>query len=157
MKEIASTAGVICAVVIAVSLVSLIVPQGSTRRVMNTVIGVFVLCCMIVPVSRAVSGFKIDFDVPKLEKSFTASADEAYQNALLRETRISLENSAKTYLLSKGCRIRKIKIILNSDDKKGIYITRFRIYINKNEVGKYSDIISLIENKFEKTPEITVT
>jgi hypothetical protein len=112
---------------------------------------------MIVPVSRAVSGFKIDFDVPKLEKSFTASADEAYQNALLRETRISLENSAKTYLLSKGYRIRKIKITLNSDDKKGIYITRFRIYINKNEVGKYSDIISLIENKFEKTPEITVT
>lgn len=157
MSAVASVTAVICAVAIACSLVTVIVPQGSTKRVMNAVIGVFILCCMIVPIKNAVSGFTIDFDIPKLNDEFSASADEAYEKALLTETKSKLESSLVSYLLSKGYKVKTAEITLNSSDKSGIYIEHICIYIDKSEVKNSSDIISLTETKFETTPELLVT
>ena len=40
---------------------------------------------------------------------------------------------------------------------EGIYIERISIYINKSDIPEADNIISLTENKFEKTPELMVT
>lgn len=157
MKSIASLAGVICAVSIAVSIVNLIIPAGNTKRVMNSVIGVFVLCCMIVPVTKAVSGFKYDINIPNLEENYSASADETFNNAVLNETEEKLKTSVISYLLNKGIKAKNAEVNLSYNKKSGIYIKRIRIYISKNQAVNYSNIISLIENKFEKTPELMVT
>ena len=92
MNSIASTAAVICAVTIGVSLISLIIPNGSTKRVINTVIGVFILCCMIAPVKSAVENFSFNFEVPGLSDTLSASADEAYNKTVIKETESKLEN-----------------------------------------------------------------
>lgn len=157
MNSIASVAAVICAVSIASSLIGLIVPQGSSKRVINTVIGVFVICCLIIPVKNAVSGLNFDIKLPELKGSLTASGDEAYSKALIKETESKLESALVSYLLSKNIKIKKADIQLNTSDKKGIYIERISIYINKSDISRSAEIISLTENKFEKTPELTVT
>lgn len=157
MSSVASFAGIICAVSIAVSLISLIIPQGNTKRVMNSVIGVFVLCCMIVPVINAVKNFKYDFNIPDIGKNYTASADEAYNKAIIKETARKLESSALNCLLSKGIKAESAVFNLSYNKKSGIYIKRIRIYISKKETFNFSKIISIIENKFEKTPELMVT
>ena len=157
MNSIASTAAVICAVTIGVSLISLIIPSGSTKRVINTVIGVFILCCIIAPVKSAVEDFRFNFEVPRLSGSLSASADEAYKKALVSETENKLENTAVSYLKSKNINIKSASVKLSADDKKGIYIESIRIYINRRNITDCGVINSLIENKFEKTPEIKVT
>lgn len=157
MKNIASTAAVICAVTIGVSLISLIIPSGSTKRVINTVIGVFILCCMIAPVKNAVENFNPNIEIPELKNNISASADEAYNNAVVIETENKLSNMVASYLKSKNIKIKSAKVRLQADNKKGIFIESIRIYINRRDVTDYGNINSLIENKFEKTPEIKVT
>lgn len=157
MKSIASTAAVICAVTIGVSLISLIIPSGSTKRVINTVIGVFILCCMIAPVKNAAEGFSMNIEIPELNDNISASADEAYNKAVIAETESKLNNMVVTYLKSKNIKIKSAKVRLQADNKKGIFIESIRIYINRRDVTDYGNINSLIENKFEKTPEIKVT
>ena len=157
MNSIASTAAVICAVTIGVSLISLIIPNGSTKRVINTVIGVFILCCMIAPVKSAVENFSFNFEVPGLSDTLSASADEAYNKTVIKETESKLENMVVSYLKSKNINIKSASVKLSADDKKGIYIESIRIYINRRNITDCGVINSLIENKFEKTPEIKVT
>ncbi len=157
MNSIASVAAVICSVAIASSLIALIVPQGSTKRVLNTVVGVFVICCLIVPVKNVVTGFNLNIDIPKLSGSLTASGDEAYKKALTVETEAKLRTSIVSYLYSKGLKVKSADIKLNTNKKTGIYIERIIIYIDRKDLINSDEIISLIENKFEKTPKITVT
>ncbi|MCH5304321.1 MAG: stage III sporulation protein AF [Ruminococcus sp.] len=157
MSSIISVSAVVCTVAVACSIVTLIVPQGSTKRVINAVVGVFIICCMILPVKNAVSGFTLDFHIPNLEGSFTASSDEAYEKAVLSETKSSLESSLVSYLLSKNYKVKSAEITLNSKVKSGIYIESICIYIDKSELKNSPEIISLTEKKFETTPELLVT
>ena len=157
MSGIASVAAMICSVAIASSLIALMVPQGSTKRVLYTVIGVFVICSLIVPVKNVVTGFDLNIDIPKLSDSLTASGDEAYKKALTAETESKLKTSLVSYLYSKGYKIKNAVIKVNTNKKTGIYIEHINIYINRKDLINSGEIISLTENKFERTPKITVT
>ena len=156
MNSIAYVAAVICAVSIASSVIYVVLPKSNTKRVMNTIIGVFLLCSLIAPIKNAVLNFDVKIDMPKLEKSVTASADEAYGKALYKKAETILENSLINYLSSKGYKIKGADIKLNKDNPEGIYIERISIYINKSDLSDVNNIISLTENKFEKTPELMV-
>ena len=157
MNSIAYIAAVICAVSIASSVIYVILPKSNTKRVMNTIIGVFLLCSLIVPIKNAVLNFDLKIDLPKLEKGVTASADEAYGKALYKKAESILESSVESYLLSKGYKIKGANVKLNKDNPEGLYIERISIYINKSDIPEADNIISLTENKFEKTPELMVT
>lgn len=157
MSGILTVAGIICALAIASSLISLILPQGSSKRVINAVIGVFILCSLIIPVKNAFLNNELHFDIPKLNEGITASADEAYNKAVIAETESRLESTLVSYLLNKGYKVKTAEIKLNSKYKTGIYIEAIRIYIYKSEYRKSLEIIKLIERKFETTPKLVVT
>lgn len=157
MNSVAYAAAVICAVSIGASLMSVILPSSDTRRVMITVLGAFILCSLFFSVKNAAETFEFKFDVPAIQKSLTASADEAYEKAVIKKTKSQLESYLVNYLISKGYKIKSAEIKLNTDDKKGIYTERIRIYIYKSELINAGNIISLTENKFEVKPELTVT
>ncbi len=157
MKGIADVAAVICAAAIASSLISILIPQGSTKKVLSAVIGVFILCTLIVPIKNAVSGISLELDVLKLTESITASADEAYEDAVIKETKSRLESSVASYLLSEGFKVKTAEIKLGKDDISGINIKSLRIYIDKSEIMNSVRIIDLIKRKYEVYPVIKVS
>ena len=91
MNSVAVVAAIICVSALACSFVSIAVPQGSTKKVMNIVLGVFILCTMIVPIKNAVENFNLEISVADSAEDLTASADEAYNNAVISETKSILE------------------------------------------------------------------
>ena len=154
MSAAASTAGIVCVIAIASSLISLIVPQGSNKRAVNAVVGVFILCSLIIPFKNAFFNSDFNFDLPEYSDNLSASADEAYEKALLTETKSKLESSLVSYLLNKGYKIKTAEITLNSKFKAGIYIESICIYIYKSEVKRSLEIIKLTEEKYETTPKL---
>ncbi len=154
MKDIGTVAAVICVCSVAVSLISTISPQGNMRKVVNLVIGAFMLCCMIFPIKTAVSGFKLNIDAAPLSDNLQDTAAEAYNNAVLTETKNSLESSMNAYLAQNGIKTGGVAVDLEVNEKGGIYISYTGIYISIKDSEKSDEIVKLVREKFEVTPEI---
>ena len=147
---------VICISALCCSVISVITLQGSTKKILNTVLGAFILCVMLVAVKNTVDGFKINIDTmpPKEDLSFVAN--EAYNQAVIKETKINLENKLKAHLSNNKINILDLDVELNSYDDGGIYISSINIYISKNIKHKSQEIINLTEKKFEIKPQLIV-
>lgn len=154
MNTIATVIMVICVVSIAGSLVSIVVPKDNTGRVLATVLGVFIICSMIVPIKTAVQNFSVSINVPTESKDLTASADEAFNKAVVIETQNKLESQAMLYLAQEGINVLEASISLESDKKGGIYIDNIIIYIQKEDETKTQIICEKIKEKFEITPSV---
>ncbi len=157
MKGIADVAAVICAVAIASSLISILIPQGSTKKVLSAVIGAFILCSLIAPVKNAFFGIRLELDVPKLTENISSSADEAYEDAVIKETKSRLESSVVGYLLSEGYKVKTAEIKLKKDEASRINISSLCIYIDKSEIRNSLRIIGLIERRYEVSPAVKVS
>ena len=156
MNTIATVIMVICVVAISCSLINIVVPKGNTGKILSTVLGVFILCSMIMPIKNAIQNFSVNINIPPQSESLTASADEAYNTAVITETENILENQAILYLSQSGVNVSDISISLASDEKGGIYIDGIIIYIQKEEESKTQLIIEKIKEKFEVIPSVVL-
>lgn len=154
MNTIAAVIMVICVVSIAGSLVSIVVPKDNTGRVLAAVLGVFIICSMIVPIKTAVQNFSVNINVPTESEDLTASADEAFNKAVVIETQNKLESQAMLFLSQEGINALEASISLESDKKGGIYIDNIIIYIQKEDETKTQIICEKIKEKFEITPSV---
>ena len=100
--------------------------------------------------------FSININIPPQSESLTASADEAYNTAVITETENILENQAILYLSQSGVNVSDISISLASDEKGGIYIDGIIIYIQKEEESKTQFITDKIKEKFEVIPSVVL-
>lgn len=154
MKDIATVAAVVCVCSVAVSLISTISPQGNMRKVVNLVIGAFLLCCMIFPIKTAMNGFEFNINTTPISNDLQNTAVDAYNNAIMSETKSSLETSMDAYLTQHGITPSEIVVNLEVNEKGGIYIGSVSIYISIQDSEKSDEIIALVREKFEVLPEI---
>lgn len=154
MKDIATVAAVICVCSIAVSLIGSISPQGNMRKVINLVIGAFMLCCMIFPIKSAASGFRLNIDTTPIGEELQDNALDAYNNAIMSETKSNLEASMNACLTQHTITAQEIIVNLEVNENGGIYISSVRIYISIQDSDKTDEIIGLVRENFEVTPEV---
>ncbi len=154
MSSVATVAAIICVSALACSFVSIAVPQGTTKKVMSIVLGIFILCTMIVPIKNAVKNFSLEISVADSAEDLTASADEAYNNAVISETKLILESNLKSVLSQKNINAEEIEINMSVDKNGGIYVDEIRIYILKKDEALINEIIAITKEKYETVPEV---
>jgi hypothetical protein len=132
MNGIATVALTVCCASLICALVSNFVSDQSIKRVLNLVLGAFVVCSLFFPVRAAVNGIKNGYD--ELTENYEAAAtfDEAAYNAqIVAQTRKNLEQTLTAILNQNGIYPQKTEIILSIRDDNSIIILQARIYIDK--------------------------
>lgn len=154
MKDIALVIAVICVCAIICSAVNTLAPQGNSRRILATVMGAFIICTLIVPIKNAVNGFQLKLDdIPKSDE-ITATADETFENEVIKQTEANLTNTLKKLLYNEKIPYSSCKVKIKNSDS-GIYIDSIVIYINKHtDINK---IITKVYEKFELRPKVIRT
>ena len=141
MNGIAAVALTVCCASLICALVSNFVSDQSTKRVLNLVLGAFVICSMIFPVRAAVKSIKSGYDELTAESEEAATFDEAAYNAqIVAQTRKYLEQTLTALLNQNGIYPQKTEIILALKDDNSIIISQARIYID--EGCTQTDLIS---------------
>lgn len=154
MNEILAVTSAICASALICTLVSNFVTDGSTKKIICLVLGVFIICSMIVPIKNAVNGFSEEIAETDIADSAVSTDDEAYSREILKQTRSNLESALKDLLLQNGVEINSCEIILAVTDDNSIIISSVSIYISK-EYTQYSDLISEVTfQNFSVQPNI---
>lgn len=154
MKELYAVVSVICASALICSLVSAFVTDGSTKKILNLILGAFIVCCMIIPVRNAIQSVNINLSQYETAQNITSTDDEAYSKAVLNQTKANLQQSLSDLLEQNNIIINRCEIILSQSDKNSIIISSISIYINNDYLDCTDTISNIAFNNFGVTPSI---
>ena len=143
-----------CAAALIGAVVSGFVSDGGIKKILSLVLGAFMLCALIVPVSKAASEFSVNTDSYPSYESLSATVDEAYQKQLVSATRTKLEETLAAILNQNGIYPEKVEVILAFADESSIIISQVSIYISNSDISKTAQIDRLTEESFQITPDI---
>ena len=145
----------LCYTCIAVSIISLLVPQKRTRRVMGFVIGLFFISTMTSAVAEQVGQIQLS-EIEQEEITIPEYSEEDFDNEIAQMTADNLTSALNELLLNEGIQAQDIQLTLKISDKGRISVVRAIIYINEADRSRTSDIRSIIYRNIAKEPEIYV-
>lgn len=145
----------LCYTCIAVSIISLLVPQKRTRRVMGFVIGLFFISTMTSAVAEQVDQIQLS-EIEQEEITIPEYSEEDFDNEIAQITADNLTSALNELLLNEGIQAQDIQLTLKISDKGRISVVHAVIYINEADRSRTSDIRSIIYRNIAKEPEIYV-
>lgn len=154
MKEFFSVVIIACACSLICTLASNFVTDGGTKKILNLILGAFMVCSLLVPVKSAVSSFGVNLSQYENEQELMSTDDEAYSRAVINQTQKNLEQTATNLLLQNGIKINNCKIILANSSENSIIISSISIYISKEYVQTTDEISKITEENFGIMPNI---
>lgn len=153
MTELASVACAACAAALICTLASSLSAGEASKRIISLVLGAFMVCCLLAPVSRAFSGLETDgTDIN--EYSEQSTDDEAYRALVISKTKENLESTLCDLLLQNGVVANKCEVTLALRNETSIIISSICIYIGEEYI-QYSGVIENVTfQNFGITPNI---
>ena len=145
LTNIGVTVGCICTVI---SLLSVLIPQKRTGRLMSMVIGVFFIGALL---SSIISGIQTAEDITVPEHS-----ESEYRDIVAQTTADRLTKALNELLLNEGIEVQDIRLTLKISDEGRIYASRAVIYISKAYEPRVGDIKTIIYRNISKEPDIYV-
>lgn len=154
MKSLFTVVVVVCAASLICTLVSAFITDGSTKKIVNLVLGAFIICSLITPVMSAFSAVDVNLSEYKTSDSMISSNDELYSEEIIKQTQENLENTARDILLQNGISVNSCKIILANEDENRIIISSISIYISKDNAEHSQSIQEIIKDNFGINPSV---
>lgn len=154
MKSLFTVVVVVCAASLICTLVSAFITDGSTKKIVNLVLGAFIICSLISPVMSAFSAVDVNLSEYKTSDSMISSNDELYSEEIIKQTQENLENTARDILLQNGISVNSCKIILANEDENRIIISSISIYISKDDAEHSQSIQEIIKDNFGINPSV---
>ncbi len=154
MNGLGAVAASVCCASLICALVSNFVSDSSVKRVLNLVLGAFMVCSLIFPIKSAVQGIREEISESSQSAVQSATADEAqYNRQIVAETRKNLENTLTALLNQNGIYPESVEVILSVKHDNSIIISRVGIYIDKS-CTQTDKILELTAQNFGITPNI---
>lgn len=155
MSVISSWAASVCTVAIICALFDMLVPEGNTTKMLNFVLGTFLVVAIIIPfVDIVKSGsFKVD-DIRFDDSNYTLTQQN--EDLTLEVGKSTIENIIAKVLQEKNIAYKKIVINMDSSTNKSIDIIRAEIYINSTNRNRLVEIQSIVKEQTGITPDVIV-
>lgn len=155
MSGLTTVAATVCACTIVAALLSYFVTDGSMKRLMQLIMGAFVVCAMAVPVANAVGAAAADWQTVLPEEQ-AATADEAVSREVLLLTKQNLEQAMADILAQNGYPVKKAEVTLALTDKNRVTIAAAVLTIGAAYADAREEIAALVEQHFAVTPQTAV-
>lgn len=156
MNALRSAAVIVCICCIACSIISLVAPLGKMKKIVNLVLGMFMICSMIIPVVGLFDSFSADFELDESTVEYNTDTSNVYNQLVLNQTADNLVIAANNLLQSEGITAENIEIGLKKSDNNSIYISMINIYISRQDENRAQDITKIISSNMSKEPVIII-
>ena len=146
------TVGCVCA---AVGILSVLIPQKRTGRLMSFVIGVFFIGSLFSAVITGIQDIG-DIDTGGYELSIPDHSEEEYRDTVAQAAADRLIQVLNELLINEGIQAQDIRLTLKISDEGRIYASRAVIYISREYEHRVNDIKSIIYRNISKEPEVYI-
>ena len=155
MSSIQAICVTLCFTCVAVGIVSVMIPQKRTRRIMSFVTGLFFISTLVTAVSGQFNSTELS--LPEIgEIVIPTYSDEEYQSTIAQMTADNLTEALNEILQNEGIFVRVIQLTLKISNEGRISVVRAVIYISEDVRDKTEKIESIIYRNIAKEPEIYV-
>ena len=155
MKAFSQLALLLCYLSVAVTILSIFIPQKRTRKIFGFVIGLFAVASLIAGFRD--SGFRpIDMIVETDEISVPAYDSQEYRDMVVQTTAQNLVEAADEILRAEGICAEDIQLTLKISDEGRIYVNDIVIYISEEYLPRKAETESIIYRNFAKEPQVYV-
>lgn len=156
MNVLSNFSSVMCVCSVAVSMLSMLVPQKRMKKTLHFILGLFLVCSLVIPAQGLFSSLSADFDFDEGDYAYDSFDESAYTASVLKETASGLVRAADNILASEGISPVDIRFSLKTDEKGCIYISRLIIYITEEDEDRLDEIAELMYRNFSKKAEIII-
>ena len=155
MSGLASFTAMLCAVGVGVSMLSVLVPQKRTKRILGFVLGLFVLVSVIGAVRMMLGDLHLDTAL-SVDAPLPTCSDEDYIGEVAQITADTLVKATDELLREEGIAAEDIRITVSISDDGRIYADRVTIYISERYMDRKNDIEAIVYRNLSKEPDIYV-
>ena len=154
MNSIYTLTAVICSSAIICTILANFVSDSGTKKIVNFVLGAFIVYSLIVPIKNTVSDISASIVKTKPLDNITSTSDQAYSNEVITLAEENLKQTLKDMLKQNGIEINRSKIILALTDENSIIISYIGIYISKEYTLYTEKINDIVIDNFTVVPNI---
>lgn len=145
MNGVREWAAVICMAALAAAMLQSLAPGGSMERMARFVIGAFVICAMIAPISKALPQLRLGLE----RVSPGAREDGRLNSTVKRQYRDAAEQSVKGLVAAEvgrmGIKCKNVQVIMDTDENGSISITKVVVTIGKESAAGRANVSSALQ------------
>ena len=147
----------ICVAAVVASIFKLVQPNGNMQKMMQSVIAIFILCIMILPLT---SGLVFDLDHLNLDLTATQevptglldTANRQFENTVTTEVEENIRQSLQKFQITNA----QIYLNINISDDFSISINKLEIEIDGSHRLKQEVIAQYIRQNYYENAEVVV-
>lgn len=145
MNGIREWSTVVCLAALAAAMLQSMIPNGSMERMAKFVIGAFVICAMIVPISRALPQirFSLNQSSARIQNSgrLSSEVEKQYREA----ARQSITGLVNSELGRMGIKCKNVQVFMDTDENGSISISKVIVTIAKESAAGRAGISSALQ------------
>lgn len=157
MNALRESANLVCLCLIACSILGVIAPLSRMRKIVNLVLGAFIITSLLIPAMSLVDVISTDFSVSEQVVDTDSDTQYEYDQLVLQQTADNLVSCANNILLQDEIVAENIEVFIKKTDNNSIYISRINIYISKEYENKTQQIAKSIGTNMSKEPVIIIS
>lgn len=155
MSAITSWATAVCIVAVICSLYDMLIPDGNTSKMLDFVLGMFLIVAILIPFVNIVKSEPLNFkNIEFNSKDFTMSTEN--EDLIVDIGKSTVEKIISDSLKEKNISYKKIVIDMDSSNGNSIDIIRAKIYVENSYRNQIIDIQNIVKEKTGITPDVIV-
>ena len=147
----------ICVTVVAATIFSMLIPNGSMEKVVRFAVSLFFLVSLLSPFIGGRIDWNIDFNTEAMEQQDTVPLQESIDRQMTTIVENRLEASVTQLLAGIDVEPEKIEIQVNVGEDNSICISRLVLRLGQKDQNKGREASDLLKKEVGVTPEISYT
>lgn len=154
MSTIREWASVICMAALAAALLQSLAPNGAMERMAKFVIGAFVICAIILPLSKAVPKLSLGLKSGGGEVSSNAGFSSAVDSQIETAARKSISNLITAQLKSMNIRCKNVAVNMDTDANGRISINKVIVTLGEENTADRQRVSASLEKTLGLKTEV---
>lgn len=156
MNSIRSWTITVCIVVIICTMIEFLFPPGKMEKVFKTVLGIFVLCALLIPIKDALKKFDFNVEENKNLTTNKSNLKESVKNQTESMAKENIKSLIKKLLKEKNIVPEKINVNMDTNQENCISIKKVEIFLSRGDKNKKDVIKKELEKKLDLKIEVAV-
>lgn len=155
MSALSALSVVVCCAGIGAGMMSVLIPQRRTKRILGFVLGLFLLVTVVNGIKASLSEIRIS-DLPSAADALPTYSDSDYRDAVAQQTADTLVKVIDELLRDQNIEADNIRLKINISPDGRITADRIDIYISEPYRSRKTDVRSIVYTHLAKEPNIYV-
>lgn len=156
MNDIKAWATAICLVTLVAAIMQYLVPNGSMGRMMKLVLGVFVICGIVLPITKIVPQISLELQ----DTASSAQDTQTFKNVVDQQVYSAANSGIRTIVMNelgtKNIKCENVAIKMDTKANSSISISKVVVTVPNQYSSQCSEIAVQLEKVLGLKTEVTV-